>query len=82
MEILHPCMLGLVGLHLNICKPSYARSYSKARPCDPQRNLEVSLSDFQSHHQFSFLLLLRLLLIDFDEEDASLDHYNHTRCCS
>ena len=41
MEIRYPCMLGLIGLHLNICKPSYARSYSKARPCGPQHNLEV-----------------------------------------
>ena len=33
-------------------------------------------------HQFFVLLLLRLLLIGFDEEDASLDHYNHTQWSS
>ena len=79
MEIHHPCMLGLVGLHLNTCKPSYARSYSKARPCDPPHTIGVPLSDFQNRHQFFFLLLLRLLLICFDEEDASLDHYDLKR---
>ena len=77
MEIRHPCMLDLIGLHLNICKPSYAGSYSKARLCDHQHNLEVPVSNFQNHHQFSFLLLLRMLLLCFDEEDAFLDHYNH-----
>ena len=80
MEIRYPCMLGLIGLHLNICKPSYARSYSKARPCGPQHNLEVPLSNFQNRHQFFFLLLLRMLLLCFDEEDAFLDHYNHIQC--
>ena len=78
MGILHPCMLGLVGLHLNICKPSYARSYSKARPCDPQRTIEVPLSDFQNRHKCFVLLLL----IYLDEEDAFLDHYNHIQCYS
>ena len=82
MEIRHPCMLGLICLHLNICRPSYARSHSKVRLCGPQHTLEGALLNFQNHHQFFVLLLLRLLLPCFDEEDAFLDHYNHIQCDS
>ena len=57
MEILHLYVWGLVGLHLNICKPSYARSYSKARPDVPQHKIEATLSNFQNHHR-SFVLSL------------------------
>ena len=41
MDILHLCVLGLVGLHLNIGKPSYARSPDKARPDVPPHKIEV-----------------------------------------
>ena len=54
MEIQHPYTLGLIGLHLNTCKPSYARSYSKARPCGPQRNLGSTLVRFPKSSSILF----------------------------
>ena len=74
-------MLGPTNHLQDILLLSNVISHSKAVPCVPQHTIEIPQSNFENHHQFLIVLLLRLLQIFLDVEDVILDHYSHIQCC-